>query len=171
MEFLQLIKNRRSIRNFQEKEISQAIVDKLIEALLWAPSAGNLQSRKFYFVFNKETKKELAGAALGQDFIARAPLIVVGCSDNKIFWRYDQRGKNLYSICDVACSIENLMLVAYTEGLGSCWVGAFSEKKVVEILNLPRNLRPIVICPLGYPEKIPEPSPKVPKEKAIEIIK
>lgn len=171
MGFLQLIKNRRSIRNFQEKEIPQRVIDKLIEALLWAPSAGNLQSRKFYFVFDKETKKELAIAALEQDFIARAPLIVVGCSDDKIFWRYGQRGKNLYSICDVACSIENLMLVACAEDLGSCWVGAFNEKGVTEILNLPENLRPIVICPLGYPEKIPEPPPKVSKEKAITIIK
>jgi len=69
MDILGVIKNKRSIRNFSNKKIPEEIIDRLIEALIWAPSAGNLQSRKFYFVFNQETKQKLAGAALNQDFI------------------------------------------------------------------------------------------------------
>ena len=170
-DILETIKNRRSIREFQAKEIPEKLIEKLIEALIWAPSAGNLQSRKFYFVFDQKTKRELVKAALGQDFIAQAPLVVIGCTDNKIAWRYGERGKNLYSICDVSASIENMMLVAHEEELGSVWVGAFDEKEVSKILNLPENLRPIAIIPIGYPAEKPKAPKRVSKEEAVEFIK
>ena len=130
MSILDTIKSRRSVRGFQDKEISQDIIDDLIEALIWAPSAGNLQSRKFYFVTNQEIKDKLTEAALSQDFIRQAPLVIVGCADLRIERKYGERGKNLYSIQDVALSIQNLMLVAKEYGLGTCWVGAFEEDKV-----------------------------------------
>jgi len=171
MEVFEAVKTRRSVREFQKKAIPEGIVDKLIEALIWAPSAGNLQSRKFYFVFNEKIKKDLAEAALGQDFITNAPLVVVGCTDDKIAWRYGERGKNLYSICDVSASIQNIMLVAEENNLGTCWVGAFDEKEVARILDLPNNLRPIVIVPVGYPAKKPSPPPRISKSQAIEEIK
>lgn len=167
MNILETIKERRSIRKFQKKEIPKEIIDKLIEALLWAPSAGNLQSRKFYFVFNQKIKKELTEAALGQSFIEEAPLVIVGCADNNIAFRYGERGKNLYSICDVSASIENMMLSANAFDLGTCWIGAFDEKRVSKILNLPENLKPIVICPVGYPGEKPEAPPRVSKNEAI----
>ncbi len=93
MDILEIIKNRRSVRGFQKKEIPEEIVEKLIEALLWAPSAGNLQSRKFYFVFDQKTKEDLVKSASGQSFIAQAPLVIVGCADDNIARRYGERGK------------------------------------------------------------------------------
>lgn len=171
MLILEIIKGRRSIRKFQKREIPKEVIDKLIESLIWAPSAGNLQSRKFYFVFNEKIKKDLAEAALGQDFIAKSPLVVVGCTDDKIAFRYGERGKNLYSICDVSASIQNMMLLAHEQGLGSVWVGAFDEKEVSKILDLPENLRPIIICPVGYPVEKPSAPPQVSKTEAIKLIK
>lgn len=143
----------------------------MIEAIIWAPSAGNLQSRKFYFVFNQRIKEKLAEAAFGQSFIAQAPLVIVGCTDEKVSLRYGERGKNLYSICDVAMSIQNLMLLAQNLGLGTCPVGAFDEKEVSKILNIPKSLRPIIIVPVGYPAEKPVAPPRVSKEKAVEIRK
>lgn len=171
MSILEIIKNRRSIRRFQKKEIPEEIIEKLTEALIWAPSAGNLQSRKFYFVFDDKIKEKLAEAALFQDFIAQAPLVVVGCADDKIIFRYGERGKNLYSICDVSVSIQNLILLAQDLGLGTVWVGAFDEKEVAKILNLPGNLRPIVILPVGFPNEKPPAPPRVSKSEAIKVIK
>lgn len=167
MSMLEIIKKRRSIRAFEKREIPEEILEKLKEAIIWAPSAGNLQSRKFYFVFNQEIKEKLVEAALNQDFISEAPLVIVGCSDDKISWRYGERGKNLYSICDVSASIQNMMLLATELGLGSCWIGAFDEKGVSKILNLPKNLRPIAIVPLGYPAEKPSAPPRVSKKEAI----
>ena len=94
------------------------------------PSAGNLQSRKFYFIKNERTRKMLAQAALNQNFIAEAPLVIVGCTDSRISYKYGERGADLYSIQDVALSIMGMMLVAHEKGLGSTWVGAFHEGKL-----------------------------------------
>ncbi|GAQ94036.1 nitroreductase [Thermodesulfovibrio aggregans] len=170
-EVLKAVKERRSIRSFLKKDIPEDIVKKLIEALIWAPSAGNLQARKFYFVKNKEIKMKLAQAALNQMFIAEVPLVIVGCIDkNKIFPRYGERGVELYAIQDVACSITNAMLVAHENGLGSCWVGAFREEEVSKILNLPRHLRPVVILPVGYPAYVPSAPPRVSIHEAVEFV-
>jgi len=171
MEILNIIKNRRSIREFQKKEIPQKIIDKLIEALIWAPSAGNLQSRNFYFVFDDKIKERLAEAALGQNFIAQASLVVVGCANDEIEWRYGERGKKLYTICDTAMSIQNMMLLAYDLGFGSCPVGAFNEIEVSKILKIPKNLHPILIVPVGYPAEKPSAPPRVSKAEATEFIK
>ena len=155
MTILDAVKERRSIRKFQSKKIPEDIINKLKEALIWAPSAGNLQARKFYFVFNDKLKKDLAAAALNQKFIAMAPLSVVACTDSQIKIHYGERGEHLYTIQDAAASIMGMMLVAHEEGLGTVWVGAFHEKEVAKALNLPGNLLPVAIVPVGYPSSIP----------------
>jgi len=171
MEVFEAILKRRSVRNFEKREIPKEKIEKLKEALIWAPSAGNLQARRFYFVFNEEIKKKLAVAALNQNFIAQAPLVIVGCCDlEKISW-YGERGRNLYTICDVSAAIENLLLMATAEELGACWVGAFDEEKVSKILSLSQNERPIAIIPVGFPKEIPFPPEREPKENLIKEIK
>lgn len=170
MSILKTVKERRSIRDFQKKKISEEIIDKLIEALIWAPSAGNLQARKFYFIKNDATKKKIATAALNQKFIAEAPLVIIGCTDSRISFKYGERGVYLYSIQDVAASIMGMMLVAHENGLGSVWVGASREEEVSAILKMPKHLRPIAIVPVGYPSRIPSPPPRVSKNEAVEVI-
>jgi len=172
MNLLEIIKSLRSVRKFQAKEIPEKIIDDLIEALIWAPSAGNLQSRKFYFVFNQKVKEELNQATFSKrGFLTSAPLVIVGCTDDKITTNYGERGKNLYSICDVAAAIQNMMLLAQSKGLGTCWVGAFDETKVAPVLNLPHNLRPIVIMPVGFPAESPKAPGRLPKNEIIKVIK
>ncbi len=168
-EVLKTIMQRRSVRSFQKKEIPDEIIKKLIDAIIWSPSAGNLQSRKFYFIKDEAIKRKLAVAALNQSFIAEAPIVVIGCTDRRIENRYGDRGVNLYSIQDVACSIMNLMLTAWENGLGSVWVGAFRESDVFEILDMPRNLRPVAIVPVGYPSRIPSAPPRVSAKEAVEF--
>jgi nitroreductase len=171
METLSIIKNRRSVRRFQEKKIPDELVDKLKQALIWAPSAGNLQSRKFYFVFNQEIKEKLVEATLGQSFIEEAPLVVVACTDERIFQRYGQRGKELYTICDTAMSVQNMLLLAYEQGLGSVAIGAFEEEKVSRILKISNYFRPIMIIPVGYPAEGPLIPPRVSPEEAVQEIR
>lgn len=169
MDVLETVLARRSIRKFQEKEIPEELLQKLMDALIWAPSAGNLQSRKFFFVRDARLKKQLATVALGQKFIAEAPLAIVCCTDSDIGLRYGERGVNLYSIQDVAASIMGMMLVAHENGLGTCWVGAFDEPMVAELMGLPRRLRPVAIVPTGYPARIPKPTPRVTRAQAVEF--
>ena len=171
MSVLEIIKKRRSIRKFKPDPISEEVIDKLTEAIIWAPSAGNRQMRKFFFVFNNDLKKKIAMASLYQMFIEKAPLVIVACGDKGIERYYGKRGLENYLFCDVASGVQNLLLVAAEEGLGTCWVGAFDEKKIKEILNLEENLLPVAIIPVGYPEKIPSPPPRKEKDSLIEVIK
>ncbi len=170
MDILKTIKKRRSIRDFTKREIPNDIIDNLIDALIWAPSAGNLQARKFYFVKDEGLKKMIAIAALKQHFLAEAPLVVVGCTDSRISYKYGERGVSLYSIQDVSCSLMGMMLVAHDHGLGSVWVGAFDEDAVSEILKLQKYLRPVAIVAVGYSSKVPSPPPRISKEEAIEFL-
>jgi nitroreductase len=167
---LNIIKERRSVRRFLNKLIPKEIQDALKEAIMWAPSAGNLQSRKFYFIFNQTIKKDLVKAALGQSFIAKAPLVIVGCVDLRIKDHYGERGVNLYAVQDVSASIQNVLLVAHELGLASVWIGAFCEDEVSKILKLPRFLRPISIIPVGYTSIHPRTPGRVSVEDAIGII-
>jgi nitroreductase len=170
MDILKAVKERRSIRDFQKKKIPDELIDKLMEALIWAPSAGNLQARKFYFIKGDTTKKGIAAAALNQNFIAEAPLVIIGCADSRISYKYGERGVSLYSIQDVALSIMGMMLVAHEHGLGSTWVGAFREQEVSKILNMPKYLRPVAVVPVGYPSKVPYPPPRMSKKEAVGVI-
>jgi len=170
MTILEAVKKRRSIRRFLPEEIPHDIIEKLKDALIWAPSAGNLQARRFYFVFNKEVKQRLAKAALNQNFIASAPLTIVACTDRNIGLHYGERGIHLYAIQDVSASIMCMMLVAHEIGLGTVWVGAFHEDEVSRILGLPEDLRPVAIIPVGYPSSIPKAPPRVSKDYAIKTI-
>jgi nitroreductase len=171
MKVLKAVKERRSVRNFLPKEIPGSLIDYLVEALVWAPSAGNLQSRRFIFILNQETRERIALAALNQRFIAEAPLTVVACTDSRIRRHYGERGVNLYAIQDVSASIMGMMLVAHEAGLGSVWVGAFHEDEVSRVLNLGEELTPVAIVPVGYPEKNPPPPPpRISASDAVRVV-
>lgn len=167
MDVLDAVKGRRSIRRFKNTPIPASLISTLEESLLEAPSAGNLQSRRFYFVFRGETRAQIARAAYRQNFIQEAPLALVCCADLKIASHYRERGRSLYCLQDVAASIENLMLVAYSIGLGTVWVGAFDEKEVGKILNLADHIRPVAIVPVGYPDEDPPSHGRIGREHAI----
>lgn len=153
MDVYEAIYGRKSIRAFEKKrEIPQEVLIKLLEAACQAPSAGNLEPWKFIVARDLGLKRKLVYAAYGQGFLAEAPVVIIVCIDLRIASSgYGARGTGLYAIQDTAAAIENLLLAAYTEGLGSCWVGAFSEERVSEILSLPSHLRPVTMVPLGYP--------------------
>ncbi len=167
MDVMAAIMGRRSIRNFLEKDIPTEAITTLKNALIWAPSAGNLQSRRFFFLYNNGIKARLVEAALHQSFISKAPLVVVACADLMIERWYGARGANLYCIQDVACSIENMLLAAHAIGLGSVWIGAFDEGAVSGLLELASHLRPVAIIPIGYPISVPAPPGRVRHTQAI----
>jgi nitroreductase len=169
LNILKAVEERRSIRRFLKREIPEDVMVKLIDALIWAPSAGNLQSRKFLFIKDDLIKRKLVASALNQSFIAEAPVAIVCCADLRIVLHYGQRGVELYAPQDVAASIMGMMLVAHEHDLGSCWVGAFRENEVSKVLGLPDTLRPVAIVPVGYPARVPGPTSRVSRDEAVEF--
>ncbi len=162
MKVFEAIKKRRSVRQFDpDKKVSNEQIKHLLEAASWSPSAGNLQSYFFFVVSDQKTKEQLVEAAHGQEFIGQAPVVFVSCADSKrSSLRYRERGETLYAVQDATIATYSLCLAATEIGLASCWVGAFSEEWVREILTLPENLRPIAILPVGYPKESPAPPPR-----------
>jgi len=152
MDIWQVFKKRHSVRKFDsEKDISDDLIEKIIGAAKTAPSAGSLYPTDFIIIRDQKTKEQIARAALGQDFIAQAPAVIVVISDvEKTASYYGERGRNLYVIQDAAAATENLILAATALDLGTCWVGAFNEKEMVKILNLKKEIRPLAIIPVGY---------------------
>lgn len=145
--------NRRSIRGFKNTDVPEETVLKLLELANAAPSAGNVQGRDFIVVRKQKIKSALAEAALGQNFIAEAPVVIVVCGNSVRSGRYyGTRGIELYHIQDADAAIQNLLLAVHNEGLGACWVGAFSENAVNDLLCLPDGIRPLAIIPIGVPK-------------------
>ncbi|MGY4707173.1 nitroreductase family protein [Candidatus Bipolaricaulota sp. J31] len=166
---LEIVKGRRSIRKFKPDPVPENDLVEILEAAIWAPSAGNAQPWRFIVVRDPGIKRKLVVAALGQDFIAEAPVVIVVCTDLERARRaYGDRGVGLYCIQDTAAAIQNMLLLAHAKGLGTCWVGAFSEEEVCEALALPEGLRPVALVPLGYPAQKPRPRPRRPLDEVVE---
>ena len=164
------IKNRRSIRKYKDKAVSDRQIRQIIEAGMSAPSAGNLQSRYFYVVNDAATKEALATAAYDQGFISEVPVAIVVCADLRIGSEYGSRGVSLYAPMDCAAAIQNMLLAAHSLGLGTCWVGAFDENKVAEIMDAPEDLRPVAIIPIGVPAESPRPPSKLKFDEVCEYV-
>lgn len=151
MEIVECIENRTSVREFRPDPVDDDVVTEALRMANLAPSAGNLQARDFIVIRNAATKKALAQAAYGQDFIRTAPLVIVFCANLERIGHYGERGRNLYCLQDVAAAVQNVSLYLHSKGLGSVWVGAFDEERAREAIGAPAHARPVALLPLGYP--------------------
>lgn len=157
MEFFDVIKRRHSIRRFKEKGIEEDKLKKILETANSAPSAGNLQAYEIFLVRDKRKKIELAKAAYDQDFIQEAPAVLIFCANPKrSALKYGERGKNLYCIQDATIAASYTQLAATNLNLGSVWVGGFDDKEVLEVLGNPKDVWPVAIIPIGYPNENPK---------------
>jgi len=150
MNVLEAIRMRRSVRAYASKPIPSDVLDRLRQALQFAPSACNLQPWRFIFVFDQHIRQRLAQAAQKQLFIADAPLIVVGCGLPQQAYQTMGGSGNSVDI-DVAIALDHLTLAAVSEGLGTCWIGAFDEREIKELLSVPRQAKVVALMPVGYP--------------------
>jgi nitroreductase len=157
MEFFETVERRRSVRSYKDKAIEKEKLTKLLEIINKAPSAGNLQAYKVVIVKTEKTKRSLASAAFGQEFIAEAPVVLVFLADAaRSAAKYGERGASLYALQDATIAAAYAQLAATALGLGSVWVGAFDENAVSMIVGAERWQRPIAIIPIGYPAEEPE---------------
>lgn len=168
---VEVIKKRRSVRAFKGDPVPEKVLAQILDAARWAPSAGNLQPWEFYVVRNQDTKKGLAKAALGQMFLAEAPVVIVVCAvPARSGRRYRERGEKLYCLQDTAAAVQNILLAAAGFGLGSCWVGAFDEEGARRVLGLGPDLRPVAMVPLGYPAEAPSAPGRRSLEEIVHIV-
>ncbi len=152
--FFLLNRARFSCRRFKDRPVSRNVLLELLDEARWAPSGGNLQPWRFVVVERSDITASLATASGGQSSLARAPVVIVVCAvaaESAV--QYGARGIRLYSIQDCAAATQTLLLAAAAKGLGSCWIGAFDEGRVAEILGIPRGWRPVTLVALGEPDE------------------
>jgi len=164
MDLFEAIESRRSIRRFDPAaDVPPEMVERLLNAAILAPTAGNRQPWHFYVVRDPELRQGLVAAAHGQGFISQAPVAIVVCADaEQSAGRYGQRGRELYCLQDTAAAVDHILLAAVALGLGSCWVGAFDEGEAARVLDLPDHHRPVAILPIGKPAEAPARRPRQP---------
>ncbi len=162
-----IIKQRRSIRKYQSRDVRDSLLLDIIEAASYAPSEGNLQPWEFIIVKNPTIKKHLIEACHGQTWMLGAPVLIVVCINMRLAGSmYGERGEKLYGIQAVAAAIENMLLAAESLGLGTCWVGSFSEHKTAIAVHCPDYIRPCAVVTVGWPAEHP-PQPVVQPLKEI----
>jgi nitroreductase len=152
MDVSEAIRQRCSVRAYKATHVEEDKLKKVLEAARLSPSANNRQDWKFIIVRNKETRKKLAKAAFGQSFIAEAAIVIVACGTDPNAML--ACGQPMHTV-DVSTAFAYMILQAYELGLGTCWIGAFSEDETKKILSIPEHVRVVAITPLGYPNQPP----------------
>jgi nitroreductase len=157
MELREAIKGRRSIRSYQDRAVEQEKLLRVLEAGRMAPSARNMQDWRFIVIRDPALRRKLSEAAKNQEFVGQAPVVIVACGTSDYVMTC---GQLTYPI-DVSIAVDHMTLAAVEEGLGTCWIGAFYEDKVKEILGIPQSIRVVALLPLGYPAQPPyKPTPR-----------
>lgn len=148
MELWEAIRTRRSIRKYRPDPVPRALLEKVLEAARLAPSAANRQPWHFHVVTDGDKRQELS-AAYGKEWFYTAPAVIVACARPAGAWKRSD-GMS-YAVVDVAIAFDHLTLAARSEGLGTCWIGAFKPAEVRRVLDLPPELEPVALTPLGWP--------------------
>ncbi len=164
MEFYDVIKKRRSVRKYRKDRIPDNVLRRILEAGRIAPSAKNIQPWKFIVIKDEERKKKVADACKKQMWMADADVIVCGCAIEEI--AYGKMGGYMSSYpVDLAIAMDHIILAATDEGLGTCWIGAFDEKEVKKVLNIPEDIRVVALTPIGFPAEEPKDRGRKPFEE------
>lgn len=192
------LKNRRSIREYTPKEVSERVLNAILEAATWAPSAHNAQPWRFVVVrdsavklklaeamarrwkrdlakngVSEKARENIAGASVKR--FSSAPIVIVSCLTMVEMNHYPdkrrQRIESIMAVQSVAAAIENLLLAAHAMGLGACWFCAplFCPETVRKVLRIPPDLEPQALITVGYPADRPHPPPRKPLKEIVHL--
>lgn len=173
--FLKLVKERKSIRQYDPKPIERHLIDQCLDAARLAPSACNSQPWSFIVIDNPETrdmlvKKSMSGIYASNKFTGTAPVIIVVITGKS---KYTARlggmiRKVSYNLIDIGIACDHLTLRAQELGIGTCYLGWFKEKAVKKVLNLPFSTHIDLMISMGYDLN---PSPKEKNRKSLDEIR
>ncbi len=151
MSFLELASKRYSCRKFSDKKVEQDKIDKILEAGRIAPTAVNYQPQRIFILQSNESLEKLKTVT---PYHFDAPLAFLICYDNTVSWKNPFNNLD-EGIVDASIVTAHMMLEIADLGLGSTWVGYFDSKTAQNTFNLPDNIIPVAILPIGYPNKEP----------------
>lgn len=157
MEVFENIISRRSIRKFMDKPIESAMIEKLLEAAMYAPSARNTQAWNFVVINNRNLLDKLVEIHPYAKMLKQAPLAILVCGDKGI------EDNEAYLSLNCAAATQNILLAAHSFGLGSVWLGVYPRHErmdpIRDLLKLPVDNMPVSLIAIGWPDEI-KPHPQ-----------
>jgi len=162
MDLYQALQDRRSIRKYKPDPVPADKLERILEAARIAPSWSNQQCWRFIVVEDETIRQSLAESMPDNNPARRAvgetaPLVLVLCADPKESGDQDEKG---YYLLDAGLAMQQLMLAAHAEGLGTCWVAWFDEEKARIACAVPQDYRVVALSPLGFPNAAPSVRPR-----------
>jgi len=156
MELISAIMGRRSIRQFEQRNVEKEVLGKVLEAAVWAPTAGNIQP--WVFVCITEAERIQAIQTVSPGMLGNPRALICVCSDRKKAVEKSGESGKILALFDCAMAAQNIMLLAHDLGLGTCIIRSFNQAAVREILDLPEYIQPELLIMTGYPAHYP-PAP------------
>ena len=157
MNVIEAIRQRHTVRKYKNEPIHPQDMEKLLEAARLAPSGMNLQPWELVVIEKPDQKFLLMEACNRQPFVAEAGAVFCGIDDPKAKW----------AKVDLALAMEHIVLEATELGLGSCYIGSFSERKVKDLLRIPPEKHVVMLLTVGLPAEKPAPAPKKPVKRLV----
>jgi nitroreductase len=180
MTLYELIMKRRSVRNFDSREIPEHVIESLLDAANNAPSGGNIQPLSIILVQDAEARSELADIVGGQPWVRNAPLSMIFCLDFSRLKKWAAmfetqfKGEKAFShfliaYADIMCAAQNVVLLAEECGLGSVYIGTIqsSVDSGREYFDIPEYVLPMMVLSIGYPKSVPKSVPKLEREAIV----
>ena len=140
MEVFDAVRTLLAVRNYQDKPVPPEVVRRIVEAGRLTGSSMNRQPWHFIVVENRDTLRQLGALAKTGPYIAQAPLAIVVAIE-----------RTMFSVSDASRAIQSMILTAWSEGVGSNWVGFRGLDEVKSLLSIPDELEVLAIVPFGYP--------------------
>ena len=152
LSLMDIIRGRRSIRAYSDKPVEQKKLEAVLEAARLAPSARNRQKWQFIIVTDPAVKDAMAEACFNQPSVQQAPVFIAVVDEEPEMMTCQQP----VDAVDASIAFSFLILKAYEEGLGTCWLGYFDQDKIKAALGIPENMSVVAATPLGYPAESPD---------------
>jgi len=164
MDVTEAIEKRQSIREYQDTAVPEEKLNKVLEAARLSPSASNRQDRKFVVVKDSERRRELSEASNGQRHVREAPVVIAAVATLPAYVM--MCGVPSYAV-DAAIAVDHMTLAAVSEGLGTCWIGAFSQERVRQALRIPDEYVVVALLTLGFPRSPGNPKTRKPLDEMV----
>jgi len=170
-DMITVIKQRRSIRNYEDKDVSADKLQSILEAVQWTPSWANTQCWEVVVIKDPGVKEKVQEAVPGTNpaskSITRAPVLLALCAKLRTSGFYKDQAVSKFGdwyMFDLGLATQSICLTAHSMGLGTVIVGMFDHDKAKAAINVPEGYELVTLIPLGYPSKVPS----APKRKAID---
>lgn len=179
MNIYDILEQRKSIRQYQNREVSGELLNKILKAAIQTSSSGNMQTYSIIVTRDKELREKLYPLHFEQNMVLDAPVLVTFCADFHRMRRwialkeapenFDNFMSFMISSIDAILVSQTVSLLAESEGLGICYMGTTLAncEKIGEVLELPPNVVPVVGFSLGYPSEAPSARDRLPMKALV----